>query len=58
MPRFTLIKHKSFDEDSEVTVDFETELLDSAYESINDFLRGAGFEMPEENNDYPPLHVV
>ena len=50
MPRFTLIKHPTNNLDSEVTVTFDAELLDTTRSHYDDFLRAAGFEIPLESN--------
>ena len=50
MPRFTLIKHPTNNLDSEVTVTFDAELLDTARSHYDDFLSAAGFEIPLESN--------
>ena len=45
MPKFTLIKHPDNDFDCNVTVTFDTDVLDAAQGHFNDFLRASGFEM-------------
>lgn len=46
MPRFTLIKHADNQFDSEIKMEFEAEVLDLARAHYEDFLQGAGFELP------------
>ena len=46
MPRFRLIKEAENTHDSEVTVTFDTDLLDIAQCHYNDFLKASGFEIP------------
>jgi len=49
MPKFTLIKHADNDYDTEVTVEFTADVLDLARAHYEDFLRGAGFDMPDSS---------
>ena len=51
MPKFTLIKHAETSFDSEVTVTFNTDLLEGAKGHFDDFLRASGFEIPLEVAD-------
>ena len=46
MPKFTLIKHREFETDAEVSVTFSTDELGLAKEHFNDFLQASGFELP------------
>ena len=48
MPKFTLIKHADTSFDSEVTVTFNTDLLEGAKGHFDDFLKASGFEIPLE----------
>ena len=48
MPKFTLIKHAETSFDSEVTVTFNTDLLEGAKGHFDDFLKASGFEIPLE----------
>ncbi len=52
MPKFTLIKHADTSFDSEVTVTFNTDLLEGAKGHFEDFLRASGFEIPLETNEF------
>ena len=52
MPKFTLIKHADTSFDSEVTVTFNTDLLEGAKGHFEDFLKASGFEIPLEENDF------
>ncbi len=52
MPKFTLIKHADTSFDSEVTVTFNTDLLQGAKGHFEDFLRASGFEIPLETNEF------
>ena len=46
MPKFTLIKHREFETDAEVSVTFSTDELGTAKDHFNDFLKASGFELP------------
>ena len=50
MPKFTLIKHADTSFDSEVTVTFNTDLLEGAKGHFEDFLKASGFEIPLEED--------
>ena len=52
MPKFTLIKHAETSFDSEVTVTFNTDLLEGAKVHFDDFLRASGFEIPLEQDEF------
>lgn len=52
MPKFTLIKHADTSFDSEVTVTFNTDLLEGAKGHFDDFLKASGFEIPLEENEF------
>ena len=52
MPKFTLIKHAETSFDSEVTVTFNTDLLNCAKGHFDDFLRASGFEIPLEEDGF------
>ncbi len=51
MPKFTLVKHREFETDAEVSVTFSTDELGMAKDHFNDFLKASGFEMPLESTD-------
>ena len=46
MPKFTLIKHREFETDAEVSVTFSTDQLGQAKDHLDDFLKASGFEIP------------
>ena len=48
MPRFRLTKEPDNTHDAEVTVTFDTDMLDIAKAHFNDFLKASGFEIPFE----------
>ena len=48
MPRFRLTKEPDNTHDAEVTVTFDTDMLDVAKAHFNDFLSASGFEIPLE----------
>ena len=48
MPKFTLIKHREFETDAEVSVTFSTDELGTANDHFDDFLKASGFEVPLE----------
>ena len=52
MPKFTLIKHADTSFDSEVTVTFNTDLLEGAKGHFEDFLKASGFEIPLEEDGF------
>ena len=52
MPKFTLIKHADTSFDSEVTVTFNTDLLEGAKGHFDDFLKASGFEIPLEEDGF------
>ena len=52
MPKFTLIKHADTSFDAEVTVTFNTDLLEGAKGHFEDFLKASGFEIPLEENQF------
>jgi hypothetical protein len=52
MPKFTLIKHADTSFDSEVTVTFNTDLLEGAKCHFEDFLKASGFEIPLEEDGF------
>lgn len=51
MPRFRLTKEPDNTYDAEVTVTFDTDMLDVAKAHFNDFLKASGFEIPFEYVD-------
>ena len=55
MPRFRLTKEPENTHDAEVTVTFDTDLLDIAKAHFNDFLQASGFEIPFEYISEPQL---
>ena len=55
MPQFTLIKHPDNTHDAEVTVTFNSDLLDVAKAHFHDFLKASGFEIPLEVMGEPTL---
>ena len=46
MPKFTLVKHREFETDAEVSVTFSTDELGTAKGHFDDFLQASGFELP------------
>lgn len=50
MPHFSFIKHGT-GENPNVTMTITTDSLEVLCESFNDFVRGAGFVVPEEEDD-------
>ncbi len=46
MPRFTLTKHPDYEDDSTISVTFNTEFVDTARAACDDFLKASGFESP------------
>ncbi len=46
MPKFTLIKHRDHETDSEISVTFTTDELGLAKDHFDDFLKASGFELP------------
>ena len=46
MPKFTLIKHKDHETDTEVSVTFSTDELGLAKDHFDDFMKASGFELP------------
>ena len=57
MPRFELRKLSDNEYDSDVTLTFQTDLLQSAQLHYEDFLKACGFEFPPED-DEPDDEVV
>jgi len=55
MPRLRLTKEPENTHDAEVTVTFDTDLLDIAKAHFNDFLQASGFEIPFEYISEPKL---
>lgn len=51
MPRFRLTKEPENTHDAEISVTFDTDLLDIAKAHFNDFLKASGFELPLEYPD-------
>ena len=51
MPKFTLIKHRQNQYDSEVTVTFDADLIGPAKAHFDDFLKASGFELPLEETE-------
>jgi len=49
MPKFTLIKHREFESDAEVSVTFSTDQLGLAKDHFDDFMKASGFELPLDN---------
>lgn len=57
MPKFTLTKHPDNQFDAEVTVTFEAELLGTARDHYDDFLKAAGFDLPIEEPELDLTHA-
>jgi hypothetical protein len=49
MPKFTLIKEPEFEGDSKVEMSFSIDSSAIAHEYFDDFLRAAGFVLPESH---------
>ena len=51
MPKFTLIKEKDHNNDTEVRMTFDVDSSVIAHEYFDDFLRAAGFVLREREDD-------
>jgi len=54
MPKFTFIKHSEFEGDSEVTMTFAAEMVETTRENFEDFISCSGFvvEAEKEEEDF------